>query len=257
MTSGALLRRGLVEQNRFALNHPAQLVTAGAAHVLMRAAQGELSTLVVIKQRRFPFHAVVTLDAARDTSLCELLAMHVLVAVLTLGRSSFEIDIQQFGFKIWRLVTIDARSSAVRAQEREFRLRVIESRKFSPSLGGVAGLAPSLGAVSPDLLHAFLELPLMGIAMATGAVQVAPVIDDGGLGLELRRFLVTVGTGNGDVPSRECEMSFLMLDERKRGRLVAIYGMATVASVEIRRGGKLSRVPVAMAICAAIKFDFE
>ena len=93
--------------------------------------------------------------------------------------------------------------------------------------------------------------------MAAGAVQVVPVIDNRGLGLELRRFLVAVGTGNGDVPSGEREMSFLVLGQRKRGRLVAIHRMTTLASIEIRRTGKLSRVPVAMAICAAIEFDFE
>ena len=186
MTRGTLFRRGLVEQNRFALNHPARLVTAGAPHVLVRAPQCELSTLVVIKQRRLPFHAVVTLGAARDARLCELLAMHVLVAVLALRRSSFEIDIQQLGFKIWRLVAVDTRGGAVRAQEREFRLRVIESREFPPTLGAVAGLAPSRRAVSPDLLHAFVELPLMGITVATGAVQILPVINSRGLGLELR-----------------------------------------------------------------------
>lgn len=257
MTSGTLFRCGLIEQNRFALHHPGQFVTAGAAHVLVRATQCESSTLVVIKQRRFPFHAVVTFGAARDISLRELLAMHVLVAVLTLRRSSFEIDIQQIGFKVWRLVAVAARGSAVCAQEREFRLRVIESGEFLPTLGGVAGLAPSLGAVSPDLLHAFLELPLMGIAMTTGAVQIAPMIDNGGLGVELRRFLVAVSTGNGDVLSGECEMSFLVLGQGKGRRLVAVHSMAPVASVEIRRGGKLSSVPIGMAICAAIEFDFE
>lgn len=257
MTGGTFFRRRLVEQNRFALHHLAQLVTPGAAHVLMRASQSELRPLVVIKQRRFPFHAVVTLGAARNSGLCELVRMHVLMAVLTLHRSRFEIDIQQVRFKIWRLVAVDARRSAVRTQQREFRLRVIESGEFPPTLGRVASLAATLGAVGPDSLHALLELPFMRIVMATGAVQVAPVIDNGGLGLELRRFLVAVSTGNGDVPSGEREMSFLVLGQRKRGRLVAIHRMTTFASIEIRRGGKLSRVPVAMAICAAIKFDFE
>ena len=51
----------------------------------------------------------------------------------------------------------------------------------------------------------------MRIIMATGAVQIAPVINNGGLGLELRCFLVAVGTGNGDVPSREYEVSLLVL----------------------------------------------
>ena len=257
MTSGTLFRCGLVEQNGFALNHLGQLVTAGAAHVLVRATQCESSTLVVIKQRRFPFHAVVTFGATRDISLRELLAMHILVAVLTLRRSSFEIDIQQVGLKIWRLVAVDARGSAVRPQEREFRLRVIESREFLPSPGGVAGFAPSLRTVSPDLLHAFFELPLMGIAMTTSTVQIAPMVDNSGLGVELRRFLVAVATGNGDVPSGECEMSLLVFGEGKGGRLIAIHRMAPVACVEIRRGGELSSVPIGMAICAAIEFDFE
>jgi len=75
----------------------------------------------------------------------------------------------------------------------------------------VAGLAPTLGAISPDSLHTLLELPLMRIVVATGAVQVAPVVDNGGLGLELRRFLVALGAGNGDVPSREYEVSLLVL----------------------------------------------
>ena len=98
MTSGTLFRCGLIEQNRFALHHPGQFVTAGAAHVLVRATQCESSTLVVIKQRRFPFHAVVTFGAARNSSLCELVRMHVLMAILTLCRGSFEIYIQQPGF---------------------------------------------------------------------------------------------------------------------------------------------------------------
>ena len=127
MTSGTFFRRRLVEENRFAFNHPAQLVTSGAAHVLMRASQCEVRALVVIKQRRFPFHAVVTLGAARNSSLCELVRMHVLMAILTLCRGSFEIYIQQPGFKTWRLVAVDARRSAMRTQQREFRLRVIES----------------------------------------------------------------------------------------------------------------------------------
>ena len=257
MTSGTFFRCRLVEQNRFAFNHPVQLVTGGAAHVLMRASQCEVRPLLVIKQRRFPFHAVVTLRAARSSGLCELVRMHVLMAVLTLHRSRFEIDIQQVRFKIWRLVAVNARRSAVRTQQRELRLRVIESGEFPPTLGGVAGLAPSLSAVSADSLHALLELPLMRIVMATGAVQIAPVIDHGGLGLELCRFLVALGTGDGDVPASECEVSFLVLGQGKRGRLVAIHCVTTLAGIEIRRCGKLSRVTVAMAICAAIEFDFE
>lgn len=52
-------------------------------------------------------------------------------------------------------------------------------------------------------------------------------------------------------------MGFFVLGQRKRGRLVAIHGMAAIASIEIGRRRKLSGVPVAMAIRAAIELHFE
>ena len=67
----------------------------------------------------------------------------------------------------------------------------------------MAGLAPTLGAISPDSLHTLLELPLMRIVVATGAVQVAPVVDNGGLGFELRRFLVAVDARRSAVRTQQ------------------------------------------------------
>lgn len=113
MAGRTLFRSWLVEQNRFRIDHPGGLVTAGAPDILVRATQRELSALLMIEQRGLPLGAVVTFSAACDVRLRELLAMHVLMAILALCGSSFEIDIQQLGLKIRRLVAIDTGRSAV------------------------------------------------------------------------------------------------------------------------------------------------
>jgi len=52
----------------------------------------------------------------------------VFVAVLALRRRGLEVDIHQLGFKVWRLVAIDAGRSAMRAEQNELRLGMIEAR---------------------------------------------------------------------------------------------------------------------------------
>lgn len=93
--------------------------------------------------------------------------------------------------------------------------------------------------------------------MATGAVQIIPVIEDGSLRLELRRFFVAFRAGYGDVPTGEGEVSLLVFGQGEGRWLIAFERMATIASVEVRGCGKLSRVPIAVAIGAMIEFDFE
>ncbi len=48
----------------------------------------------------------------------------------------------------------------------------------------MAGFAAGFLSVGPDLLHAFLELTLVDVVVATGAVEFFPVEDSGRLGLE-------------------------------------------------------------------------
>jgi hypothetical protein len=81
----------------------------------------------MIEQRRLPFHAVVALRATRDVSLRELLPVDILMTVFALLRGSFEINIDQLGLKIWRLMTVDASRGPVCPEQGEFRLRVVES----------------------------------------------------------------------------------------------------------------------------------
>lgn len=80
----------------------------------------------MIKKRRLPFHAVVALRTMRDVSLGELLAVDVFVAIFALRGRALEIHVQEPGFEIRRLMTVDARRRPVRSQQRELCLRMIK-----------------------------------------------------------------------------------------------------------------------------------
>lgn len=76
--------------------------------------------------------AVVTFSATCHILMRELFAVDIGVTILALGRSSFEIHVLQPGFKIGRLMAIDAGRHAMGAQQGKLRLRVIESGNFLP-----------------------------------------------------------------------------------------------------------------------------
>ena len=132
MAGCAIPGRGLVEQHSLGLYRPRQFVTLPAAHILMRAPQGKCRSLLVIKQRRSPPGTVVTLSTTGHIRLGELLAVDVLMAVFALGWRRLEIDVDQLPFKIRRLVAINAGRHPMRAEQREPRLRVIESGNLLP-----------------------------------------------------------------------------------------------------------------------------
>ena len=131
MAGRALLGRRFVEKDRFGLDHFSQLVTFAAAYVLVCAAQRKRS-LLVVEKRRFPLHAVVAFRAARDLPFGELLSVDVFVAILALGRRHLEIHVHQLGFKVRRLVAIDACRSPMGAQQRKLGLGVVEARQLLP-----------------------------------------------------------------------------------------------------------------------------
>src|SRR3954468_16966022 len=68
---------------------------------------------------------------------------------------------------------------------------------------------------------------------------------------------MAVRAGHGEMPASQHEMSFLVLGEGKRRRLVCLEAVAAVAGVEVRRGGKPSGVAIAVTIGAAVEFHFE
>ena len=121
----------------------------------------------------------------------------------------------------------------------------------------MAGFASHDRAIGPRLLHALLELPFVGIIVATGATQTFPVINDCRLGVELRGFLVTFGTRDRNMPAGEREMRLLVLGQAERGWLVSLESVAAIASVEVRCRGKLPRMLVGVAIGAALELNLE
>lgn len=215
MAGRAVLWRGLIEENRFVGNDFVQFVTIGTLHVLMCATQGERSPLFVIEQRGLPFRAVVAVGAGSSFPFGKLLSVDVLMAVLALHRGGFEIHIDQFGFEVWRLVTVDARGCPMCSKQGKLGLGMIESGEFLPRLGPMAGLATDGSFVSAELLHALLELAFMRIVVATGTVQVLPAIDSGWFGLELGGFLVALGARHGDVPASQHKAGLLVLGQTK------------------------------------------
>ena len=140
----------------------------------------------MIKKRRLPSHAVVTLGTMRDVSLGELLAVNVFVAIFALGGRAFEIHVQKPGFEIRRLMTADTCRGAVRSQQRKTCLGMVETGQFFPRFRGVTGFATGGGSIRSRLLHAFFELSFVRVIVATGAGQILPVIEHCGLGLKLR-----------------------------------------------------------------------
>ncbi len=74
----------------------------------------------------------MTFSAARNSCGRELLAVNILMAVFALRGSRFEVDIDELGLEIRRLVAVDASGRPVRTKKREFCFRVIKHGKFFP-----------------------------------------------------------------------------------------------------------------------------
>ena len=59
------------------------------------------------------------------------------------------------------------------------------------------------------------------------------------------------------MPAGEHEMRFLVLGQSEGRRLVSLEIVAAVASVEVRRRGKLLRVLVGVTICATLELTLN
>ena len=94
----------------------------------MHSLQREARSSVVIEQRWLPLGAVMTLGAGRSAiRLYELGPMNIGVAPLASCRRHLEINVDKFGLKIGRLVAIDASHGAMRSEQGERSLGMIEA----------------------------------------------------------------------------------------------------------------------------------
>ena len=102
-------------------------MTVGALYPPVRALERKRSPRVVIESRRFPLRGVVTLDARSDAIRFDKLPpMDIGMAIFALCRGCGEVRVHQFGFKIRRLVAINACHRAVRTDQRKRSLSMIE-----------------------------------------------------------------------------------------------------------------------------------
>ena len=231
-------------------------MAVGAQCVAVGLLQRE-GRLVVVEQGRLPASAVVAFGAAGNaSSLRELRAVDVRVAVFTLLWRGMEINIRQLGFEVRGFVAVAAGDGAMRSGQREIRLGVVETREFRPGFIGVAGFASHRLAVHHSL-HARSKLPAVRIGVTSRAGHILEVVLHCGfdLGRGRRRWLVTFLAGHGQMRSRQHESRLFVSRQAEGGRLVAIECVALLATVQIRGGGELRLVLVCVAVKAATELD--
>ena len=94
MASGTLMRRGLIENDRFPFHHTLEVVTRLATHSLMGPLERESGAPLMIEQRRLPSCGVMAIGTRRNPiGLGELSTVNVLMTLFTLGGRRFEIRI--------------------------------------------------------------------------------------------------------------------------------------------------------------------
>ncbi len=141
-----------------------------AAHVLVPAFQRKAGTRLMIEQRWFPLQTVVTIGTRSDLgAVSKLGAVGIFVALLTLAGRRLEIRLHQLGTQVRRLVAINARGSAMRAQQGERRFGVIEGAEITPGLRVVTRLAAGSSSGCPNPSRPVIELAFMGIGVTNGA----------------------------------------------------------------------------------------
>lgn len=109
MTGRAIFRSGSVKQNRFTVDVARDFVASRAAYVAMSSLQWKIGSLIVIKERGFPFRGVMAIGAGCLVAFRELPAVNVEVAQLAFGRRGFEVHVHERSFEVGRLVAIHAR----------------------------------------------------------------------------------------------------------------------------------------------------
>lgn len=254
MAIHAIFRRGLIEQNRLALNLALQRVTHRASDVGMSSLQGKWRPFIVIEGRRRPPLDDVTIRALCDPVLRdELATMRVGMARFASLRCPFELDLMR---ALNRLMTVAARHRAVSPHERKFRLRMIEALYLDPGSRGVARLAAQRGPIGVPLRHAFLELTLVGIGVARRAGTIFEMERQDFVRSSAQTGLVAVRAGNGRMNSGKGKTRVLVLRNREGRAMKVSYRVAILATILVGCSGELLVMGVLVAIRAGREFDF-
>ena len=245
---------GLVKQDRLALNVPLLSVALRAGYVCVATSQWKLRALVVVKGGGGPALIDVAIRALRDSILSgKLCAVRVRVATLAILRRACKLNFMRTGE---RLVAFVACNRAMCADQREFRFGMVESTNIDPRARVVAGLASERGAIGALLRHAVFKFAFVGIGMAGGAGAVLKMEWQDLVGSSAEAYLVAFGASNGYVSAGQHETGVLMLGNREGRTMEVLYGMAILAAVLIRRGGKLLVMRVLVAVQTGRELHF-
>ena len=121
MAGSAVLGCRFVKKYRLFRDHLGQFMALIATNFLVRSPQGKRRSGLMIKERRLPFGAVMTLRATRPIAFGKLLTVDVLMAVFALCRRRLKIDVDQLSLGIRRLVTRNATRGTVCPNQRKIR----------------------------------------------------------------------------------------------------------------------------------------
>jgi len=254
VTIRAIFRRRFVEQNRFALNLALQGMAHGAAHICMRPGQRKLRAFIVVKRRGRPALVHMAIPTFCDSAFgSKLAAVRIRMAGFAILRRSLELNLVGTG---GHLVAFVACGRAMRSQQCKFCFRMVEAADVDPGFGAVAGFAAQRGSVGALLRHALLEFSLVGIRVAGSARAVLEMERQNLVGSSGETGFVAVRTGDGHVSPGQHKAGVLVLGDGEGRAMKVLYGVAILATVLVRRGGKLLVMRILMAIRAGRELYF-
>jgi len=177
--------------------------------------------------------------------------MDVLMAPGAELRRSGEIHVLQGQFHSGWTMTVNADHPAVRAQQREFRRRMVEVRQFVPLHRCVTRLATRERAVRLLGLHLRAEFATMYILVADRTSHIIKFVLHRSY-RALRDFLVAVRTGDRYVGAGQRETCLLVFGqgEHRRAPSLIFQIVACLAAIQGRGRRELSLMNVFVTILA-------
>ena len=130
---------------------------------------------------------------------------------------------------------------------------MVEAREVFPGNRRMAGFATEKLPVRSLLPHELIELLFVRVEVAGCASQRRPVIKRSRAGPQVVGDPVAIVAGDRQVTSRQRKSRRRMPGKAECRRLHSLHGVATLASVEIGRGGELPRMLIAVAVCAVLE----
>ena len=254
MTIRTIFRRRFVEQNRFALNLALQGMAHRAAHICMPPCQRELSALIVVKCRGRPALVHMAIPTFCDSVLGnKLAAVRIRMTGFAILRRSLELNLVGTGRHLVTFITCDR---AMGSKQSKFCFRMVKASNVDPGSGAVACFAAQRRSIGALLRHALLEFSLVGIHVTGRASAVLEMERQNLVYSSAEAGFVALRAGDGHVSSGQHIAGVLMLGNGERRAMKILYRVAILATVLVRRGGKLLVMRILMAIRAGREFHF-